>query len=1523
MMMGQLLATIRDLNVHLYVEHGDLKCKAPKDALSDEIKSQLKSRKAELIEALSQSGQEAEPSISPGRRMEPLPLSYAQLRLWFLDRLEPGSPLYNMPAAFSLTGNLNKAALVQSFNEIVRRHENLRTVFISQGTGPSQAIVPELKLAIVNIDLTGLPELVSGSMLPDLCRQEAVKPFTLETGPLIRVTLIDLPAKAGKRQSNLLVTLHHIVSDGWSSAILMREFGALYQAFSQGECSPLAELPIQYADFACWQRRRLSGNQLRQHFDYWRGKLSGAPSMLELPTDRPRPAVMDHCGAMHRFEIPVPLARQLHRLSRRYDATLFMLLLTVFKVLLFRYSHRQDICVGTPVANRKCLEVESLIGFFVNTLVLRSDLSGNPQFYELLSQVRNTVLDAQNHQDLPFEQLVETLHPERNLSYSPLFQVMFVLQNQTGQALNLADLDIGTIDDESNIAKFDLTLHIKDDNEKLSGGFEYNTGLFDASTIARLAGHYVVLLQGIVDAPQSRLYQLPLLTPEERKQILVDWNSTRVAYPMDQCLHGLFETQVGKTPDSDAVGVAELTLSYTELNAKSNQLAHYLRSKGVGPDSLVGLCVERSLAMAIGMLGIMKAGGAYVPIDPHYPEQRIAYMLKDAGIAVLLTQQSLAGTLPDDVGETICLDSDWQTIAQWPTDNPVRCNHPLDLAYIIYTSGSTGLPKGVAVSHRNAVHSTTARFTGYREPVTAYLLLSSFAFDSSVAGLFWTLGQGGCLCLPEDDVAKDPAALADLVADRRISHLLALPSFYMLLLKQEGGKLKTLKTAIVAGETCSTEVVRQHYEVLPGVPLYNEYGPTEASVWCSVHLAVPGDYDRPLPIGRPIDNVRLYILDRSGNPVPAGVPGELHIGGEGVVRGYWQRPELSAEKFMPDPFRNDGGRLYKTGDLARYRADGNIEFSGRVDDQVKIRGFRIELGEIEARLREQAGIDEAVVVVKEYQPGNKQLVAYVVGSGALTVDMVKANLKGSLPDYMIPGGIVYLERMPLTANGKIDRKALPEADMCASGSKRYEPPETETEKMLAAIWCGLLGVDRVGKHDDFFELGGHSLLAAQLPVAVQKQFDSQLPLKRFFEMPTVAGQAHLIDTGESGADSVDLEAEAALDPMIMPLSSVPIDVAAAQAVFLTGATGFLGTFLLAELLEQTDAKIYCLVRAADEQQALSRLHRQFDYYELQQGTDWDRVIAVYGDLSKPQLGLSDMRYEEIAAQAEVIYHNGALVDFIRPYSALKAANVSGTEAVLRLACYRKAKALHYVSTLSVFSESSANPQGYRETDEPEPGAHLGNGYAQSKWIAEKQMRSARARGFQVTIYRPATVSGDSRSGVWNTEDFMCRLLKACIQMGCAPEEHVRMDMAPVDYIGRSVVALSLLPDAIGACFHLNHPCPPYSDELIDGFSRSGYRMERIPYRDWVKKVLETGTSSLEDFALSPLLPMFSEQSQDDEVALSEQNTIRYDCSDTQNALSKLGIECVHFGDELLTRYQSYFKRSGFVMEPGYYQEKYL
>ncbi|MGZ4969988.1 MAG: amino acid adenylation domain-containing protein [Methylobacter sp.] len=1529
MMLTELLATLGELNVRLYVEDGALKCKAPTNILTDEIKSLLKTRKEELIEILSSADEHNDAPITPVLRIDPIPLSYAQQRLWFLDQLDPGSASYNTPIVLRITGRLNISALEQSMNEIVRRHESLRTSFVTVNGQPTQKVRPDILLPVMYVNLAMLPEQIREITMRGLCRQEAAKPFALSTDPLIRITLITLFNGPDTQEYILLVTLHHIVSDGWSSALLMREFIALYQAFGEGKESPLTELTIQYADFACWQRQWLSGDVLQRQIDYWQKQLSGIPDLLELPADRPRPPAMSYCGANYMISIPLALVEQLRALSRQHNTTLFMTLFAVFNVLLFRYSHQQDVCVGTPVANRNKLQIEGLIGFFVNTLVLRTDLSGDPQFDELLAQIKSTVLNAQNHQDLPFEQVVDMLKPERSRSYNPLFQIWFTVHNAMQQSPAMPGLSIAGVEGEDTVSKFDLALHVQEqDSGLLTGIFEYNTDLFEHHSIVRLAEHYLSLLQGIVNRPQARLSELPLLTQAEKRQILIDWNDTKADYPEDYCLHQLFEKQVETAPHAIAVVFGEQVVSYAELNTRANQLAHFLRSKGVRTDVLVGLCVERSLEMIIGLLGILKAGGAYVPLDPDYPHERLQYMMKDTQASILLTQQQLIGKLPACAGETIFLDRQWPEVSQYHANNPVIQNNPLDMAYIIYTSGSTGKPKGVMVSHRNAVHSTLARFSAYQDRVRAFLLLSSFAFDSSVAGIFWTLGRGGCLCLPSHDGAKDPSILGAIIVQRQVSHLLALPSLYALLLKQLPDQLQSLKEVIVAGESCPSEVVKHHYAVLPGAHLYNEYGPTEATVWSSVYSVRSEDADRTLSIGRPIDNVQLYLLDRMCSPVPVGVQGELYIGGAGLARGYLNNPELSAEKFIPNPFDETGSRLYKTGDLARYRRDGNIEFLGRMDHQVKIRGFRIELGEIETQLLEHPGVKETVVLAREHKPGNKQLIAYVVGNSSCLsdADTLRTHLKAILPEYMLPSAFVFLESMPLSANGKIDRKSLLTINADALITTKHILAATPTEKKLAELWAELLKIELPNSSDDFFDLGGHSLLAIELVFVVQKAFNVELMLVDIFERPTLAEQARLIDGEVTNHPQkeilIELESDAELDSGIIPISPIPINVAESQALFLTGATGFLGAFLLAELLKQTRADIYCLIRADNEQEAAKRLKQQLFRYELLEKLDFRRIIPVCGDLSSPQLGLTEQRYREIAIRVDAIYHNGALVNFIQPYRALKPANVLGTQEVLRLACTEKNKAIHYVSTLSVFSEmTSDHPHGFAEYDEPRLSEHLDNGYAQSKWVAEKLVRTARDRGFQVSIYRPATVAGDSHSGVWNIDDFLCRLLKGCIQLGFVPDGNSRLDMATVDYMSRAIVSLSLRPVSIGACFHLNHPTPPYSDELIDWFSRSGYCLKRIPHQAWVKKVLETAEADYKDFALSPLLPMFSDRVQDDEMEFLEENTIRYDCSETQSVLLKLGIECALLDDELLARYQTYFNRCGFVREPEYYKEK--
>ncbi|MCK9202596.1 MAG: amino acid adenylation domain-containing protein, partial [Gallionella sp.] len=927
------------------------------------------------------------------------PLSFGQQALWTVNQIEADSSLYNMPVIMHIRGKLDKTALHGALAALFERHAQLRSGF------RLNRHIRTVRIPLAEIQSS----LVDGSCDDERQRSENIaafvrKPFDLEHGPLLKAGLFS----CADDDHVLAFCAHHIVVDFRSLSILLEELKAYYLGQVAGHDPDLPKPAASYTDYVAWQSAYLAGDQAEQDWQYWQRQLSGEPPKLALPAERQTSGSPLCRGCAETLNIAPDTLQQLKRLAAKHHTTLYTLLLTAFKTLLYRYSGQQDIIVGSPTLGRPKREFADTVGYFVNPVALRSHPAAEQRFSDYLAEVNITVLDAQAHQHYPFSLLVEKLQPEREQGPSAFYSIWFGLQSggasdtaelalgMPGMALDWAGMPVESYALDDVAVQFDMTLLMAETTQGLAASFQYRSDLLSKDAILRFIGHYQCLLHGILANPDSRLSELPLLSKPERNQ-MVEWNATAAAYPADQSLHALFEAQVESTPDADAVTFAGQTLSYAELNAKANQLAHYLRARGVGPEVLVGLCVERSLDMAIGLLGILKAGGAYVPLDPHYPEERIDYMLQDARIAVLLTQQRLTHSAKD----TIYLDSDWPYIAQYPDDNPAPCNHPLDMAYIIYTSGSTGQPKGVMVSHRNAVHSTSARFASYPEPVSCYLLLSSFAFDSSVAGLFWTLGQGGCLCLPEDDQIKDPTALADLIASRRVSHLLALPSFYALLLNQSGAQLQTLKTAIVAGEACSTEVVKRHYAVLPGVPLYNEYGPTEGSVWSSVYLASQDDQDRPLPIGRPISNVRLYLLDGSGNPVPIGVPGELHIGGAGVASGYWQRPELTAEKFIPDPFQADGGRLYKTGDLARYRVDGNIEFLGRIDHQVKIRGFRIELGEIEARLLEAPEISAAVVIAREDQPGDQRLVAYLIAATepAVNIETLKARLKETLPDY--------------------------------------------------------------------------------------------------------------------------------------------------------------------------------------------------------------------------------------------------------------------------------------------------------------------------------------------------------------------------------------------------------------------------------------------------------------------------------------------------------------------------------------------
>ncbi len=1055
--------------------------------------------------------------ILPRAENAELSLSFAQQRLWFLEQLQPNSALYNIPLALRLVGTLNQVALEQSLQEIIRRHEALRTNFITVDGQPIQVIQTQTNWSLLIVELQHLTTSEQETTIQQLAQQQVIQPFDLTNAALIRATLLVL----NETEQVLLVCMHHIVSDGWSIAVFVEELTALYNAYAQGQPSTLAPLPIQYADFALWQRQWLQGDVLQSQLNYWQQQLKDAPTLLSLPTDRPRPAVQTFAGANQEFALSVELTQKLTQLSQEQGVTLFMTLLAAFNTLLYRYTGQSDILVGTPIAGRDRSEIEGLIGFFANTLVMRTDLSLNPSFQELLGRVRQMAMDAYAHQNLPFEMLVEVLQPERDLSHTPLFQVAFILQNTPTSQVELTGLTISELPTANVTTKFDLTLAIQDTAQGLVGVWEYNTDLFDRSTIVRMASHFLTMLEAIVANPAEQISQLPILTKAEQQQLLVEWNDTRLDYPQDKCIHQLFEQQVELTPDAVAVVFENQQLTYYELNCRANQLAHYLRSLGVKPDVLVGICVERSLEMIVGLLGILKAGGAYVPLDPEYPQERLQFMLQDAQVQVLLTQQQLVNKLSEHTAQLVCLDTDWAVISESSQEeNLATAIKASNLAYVIYTSGSTGQPKGVLVAHHallNLVfwHQQAFEITSLDKATQ----LAGTAFDAAVWELWPYLTVGASIYLAKPEILLSPVDLQDWLKSQQVTICFLPTPVAEQLFSLEWTQATNLRTILTGGD----KLHRYPSSLLP-FQIVNNYGPTENTVVTTSGLLVSNGQDNTSSpsIGRPIANTQIYILDQYNQPVPIGVPGELHIGGAGLARGYLNRRELTQEKFIPNPFNEtEGSRLYKTGDLVRYLPDGNINYIGRIGNQVKIRGFRIELGEIEAVLSQNGNIQVCCVIAREDTPGQKQLVAYIVPQKEVmpTTGELRQFLKAKLPEYMLPQAFVILEALPLTRNGKVDRHALPIPNLQSEIADKFVAPRNPIEETLFSIWTQVLRLESVGIHDNFFELGGHSLLATQVISRLQEAFGTALPLRSLFESPTIAelGQVILeqLETGLS------------------------------------------------------------------------------------------------------------------------------------------------------------------------------------------------------------------------------------------------------------------------------------------------------------------------------------------------------------------------------------------------------------------------
>ncbi|SEU29048.1 amino acid adenylation domain-containing protein/thioester reductase domain-containing protein [Stigmatella erecta] len=1512
MSVRELLGTLAAKGVRLRVDGDKLVVEAGKAVLTPELRAELSANKADILVFLRKHSSRHEVGSEPAQplaRPEVIPLSSGQERLWFLDRLSPGTSQYNVHLGLRVRGALDTKALRRSLDELVRRHEVLRTSFPEVEGSPRQVIAsPDMGVALTIVELPGLTESQREEEIQRRSDELAQQPFDLAKGPLFRVALVAL----GADDFALFVTKHHIITDGWSLGIFVRELSALYASFVRGQPAALPPVSMQFADSALRERAWLAGESGARERAYWKEKLKGLPP-LQLPVDHAVSTSTSHRGATVPVSLSPALSEALRELASREGCSLFMVLFASFSALLQRYSGQADFGVGTVIANRGSVPAE-LIGFIANTLALRCDLSGEPTFTQWLGRARKTVLEALDYQALPFSEVVQAVGASRDGGLNPLVRACFTLENIPAPALELPGTSWSFLNGAPDgsvegVAKFELSLILASGEKGLAGMLEYSREVFDASTAERMVGHFQVLLESIVAHPEMPLSKLPLLTAEERGRLLSDWKGPALSVPA-VCMHELVQAQVERTPQAVAVVSGQRTLTYAELNRRANQLAHYLRRLGVRPEERIGLCVERTEDVVIGLLAILKAGGAYVPLDPAYPKERLALILEDAQVPVLLTQQRLVAELPSTQARVVCLDTDWPAIGAERETNPERTTAPDAIAYLIYTSGSTGKPKGVMIEHRNAVAFLIWAMSVFSPKELAGTLAStSICFDLSVFELFTPLCCGAKVI-----VAKNALELPELPAAREVTLINTVPSAMGALLRS-GAVPSSVAIVNLAGEALAGALVDQIYQLDHVRDVFNLYGPSETTTYSTFTRVSRGQTPT---IGRPVGNTQVYVLDSNREPMPIGVPGEVYIGGLGVARGYLGRPELTAERFVHSPF---GGapeaRLYRTGDLARWLPDGQLEYLGRMDHQVKLRGFRIELGEIGAALLEHPGVRDAVVVVREGLGADKQLVAYVVGRGEKALDPAELRdyLKSKLPEYMVPFLFVSLGALPLTPNGKVDRAALPAPErMHAGPAKEHVAPRTAGEESLAAIWRQVLGVEQIGVHDNFFELGGHSLLLYRVLVLARSASGADIPLRALLQAPTLEEMTRAIEAAKTGSlpahdVTAEMEADAVLDAGIALGKALPPVAGALRTVLLTGATGFLGAFLLEELCRKTDARIYCLVRSKTEQDGMLRIRKNLESYSLWNEALAPRIVPLRGDIGQPLLGLSEAEFQRLSEEVDAIYHNGALVNFLYPYESMRAANVLGTREILRLATRTRIKPLHYVSTVSVLPLGRKAP--IREDEPLEGPTSLVGGYAQSKWVAEKLVREASRRGLPVTILRPGRVTGDSRTGAWNTDDLVCRTLKGCVRMGMAPSVDALLDLTPVDYVSSAIVDLSMRPESIGQTYHLVNPQFVRADEMWSHMRAFGYGLRVLAYDEWLAQL---GAVASSDSELGDLL-MFLQQVPPEDRSVGGPRMVVCDSGHTLKALEGTGTSCPSVDAALISTYLSSLVHRGFLNAP--------
>ncbi|MBT2387145.1 non-ribosomal peptide synthetase [Streptomyces sp. ISL-11] len=1496
---------------------------------------------AGLAETVRRASAGDRPPLVAAERPDPMPLSFAQHRLWFLDRLQGPGAAYNVPLVLDLSGEVDRPALDAALADVLARHESLRTVFPETAGVPRQLVL-DGAAARTPLEVT---EVAPGEL--DAAVAAAVRhPFDLAREMPVRARLFT----TAPGRHVLALVVHHIACDGWSLAPLWRDLATAYAARRAGGPPAAGPLPVQYADYTLWQRRLLGDEDdpdslAARQTAYWTGALAGLPECADLPVDRPRPQVASQRGDTLRFTVDADLHGRITELAARSGASPFMVVHAALAALLTKLGAGTDIAIGTPVAGRTDHALDGLVGFFVNTLVLRTDTSGNPAFRDLLARVRETDLAAYAHQDVPFERLVDALAPARGLAHHPLFQVMLALQNAPQGAPELPGLTVADRAVSTGACRFDLSLSLQErpgDGRRphgMDGVVEFSTDLFDTGTVERLVHRFLRLLDAVTADPGRRLGGLDTVLPDERELLLARSDSGQ--YAERRPLPALFEAQVRRTPDATALlhddGAGPVRrLTYRELNARANRLARYLMACGVGPERFVAIALPRTVESVVATLAVLKAGGAYLPLDAGYPAARLRFMVDDARPALLLTDSATRLPLPAAAGpRRVVLDRDetrravglcWESdITDAERTRPLTYDHP---AYVIYTSGSTGRPKGVVVTHSGVAGVVEAQLRRFGVTASSRILqFASHSFDGAVWELCGGLLTGATLVMAPTEVTAPGPELAALIERHRVSHA-TLPPAALTVLEPE--RLPSLTSMIVSGEAASGETVRRWSA---GRRFLNGYGPTETTVCATLSSPLSGGATPP--IGRPTVNARAYVLDRDLCLVPPGVTGELHVSGAGLARGYLDRPGLTAERFVADPFGAPGTRMYRTGDLVRWNHEGQLEFVGRADGQVKIRGFRVEPGEVEAALGTHPGVAQAVVVPRTDPRGATYLAAYAVPAAGVPAPdgpELRAHAAGLLPGHMVPAAVLVLDALPVAATGKVDRAALPEPDFAALSAGRA--PRNPRERILCELFAEVLGLPRVTIDDSFFALGGHSLLVTRVISGVRRRLGAELPVRTLFERQSVAALLEAVDGVAAPADAergeagvygqptpAELAADAVLDPAITPgprRERPSPSAGGREHILLTGATGFLGAFLLRELLDRTSADIHCLVRAADPGQADRRIRRSMAEYGLWNEFTRGRIVAVPGDLEKPLLGLTPGRFEELAGLLDAVYHNGARVSAVDPYARLRAANVAGTQEVLRLAARGGAVPVHYISTAAVSvdtREGDGHPVTVPEAHRVPAGSVLPGGYTSSKWVAEQLVWAARDRGLPVTVHRCGRVSGHTVSGAGSSRDVFWQLVRAMLVLGAAPrpapgeELAPVVDLVPVDYVAAAVVHLSRRPGGEGLAHHLICPSPLPFDTVLGHLRAYGYRLETMDLDEWTRTLRERAETDAGTLDAAVLLT-------DTLPALARLGRIHLDRTNTLAGLADSGRVFPPLDGELIRAYADHFVASGFFPPPA-------